>query len=300
MTKPDYQTLIDAPTWAFIERTLGFTPPGNVAGSIEAQRESYDGMCAAFHAGRPPGVGVTDESAGGVPVRRYETDRPAGTVVYLHGGGFVLGGLDSHDDICAEIAATGPRVVSIDYRLAPEHPHPAAYFDMMAAIRATAARSGPVVLAGDSAGAALAASASHALRGAETVRGIVLIYPGLGGSVNRGSMLTHANAPLLSRSDILAYQDARFGSGPVVRDATSAVLADTDFSGLPKISIFVAECDPLADDGYDYADAIRAAGGEARCVTNAGMVHGWLRARHSVPRARAAFDGIVRAIGGMV
>ena len=96
-----------------------------------------------------------------MPCRIYPGAAP--TVVYLHGGGFVVGGLHSHDDVCAEIrATTGLTVVAVDYRLSPEHLHPAALDDALAVIRALL---GPVVLAGDSAGGNLAAAASHVLRG---------------------------------------------------------------------------------------------------------------------------------------
>ena len=299
MPDPKYETLLDRATWDFVARTLSFTPAGSVEAGIGAQRESYDAMCAAFHAGRPPGVFAADERYADVPVRVYETGRDRATVVYLHGGGFVLGGLESHDDICAEICATGLRVMSVDYRLAPEHPHPAAYDDALVATLAIAAAFGPVLLVGDSAGGALAASVLHAVRATGDARGAVLVYPGLGGDTGRGSMLTHAEAPLLSRADVLAYQDARFGGATPIRDVTSSVLSDQDVSGLPPVAIFAAECDPLADDGLDYAKRIRGAGGDARYEVDAGLVHGWLRARHSVPRAARAFARILSTIEAM-
>ena len=150
--RPNYATLIDAETWAFIRETERWYPPETASFSIDRQRRVYDDMCRAFHRGYPPGVTAQDKPFGGVPCRVYKLAGGGigGTVLYLHGGSFVVGGLHSHDDVCAEIcAATGVRVVAADYRLAPEHRHPAHVEDALAATRAVAAAfSGPLVLGG--------------------------------------------------------------------------------------------------------------------------------------------------------
>ncbi|MBS0564880.1 MAG: alpha/beta hydrolase [Proteobacteria bacterium] len=304
---PDYKTLIDAETWDFIRETERWYPPETATFTVAEQRRVYDEMCRAFNRPYPPDLKVADERLGGVPCRIYTPGRAGAagaTVLYLHGGGFVVGGLESHDPICAEIAtATGYRVVSADYRLAPEHRHPAQFDDALAAARATAARwPGRLVLAGDSAGGNLSAAVAHRLRGSETkIAGVVLVYPGLGGPLDRGSAVIHAHAPMLSRDDVLFYHDIRFGKGKGggAHDPTASPLADRDFSGLPPTLIHVAECDPLADDGRLYADAIHAAGGSARCVTDRGLVHGHLRARHSVARSRESFAAITAAIAAL-
>ena len=169
----DYATLIDAETWAFIERTDSFYPPDTIDMSIADQRAVYDRLCRAFFAGYPDGVEAKDgaiRAAGrDMPIRIYRTaasDLEA-RIVYFHGGGFMLGGLDSHDDICAELCArTGMEVVAVDYRLAPEHKHPAAFDDALAAFEwATGDDPRQAVLVGDSAGGTLAAAVSHATRG---------------------------------------------------------------------------------------------------------------------------------------
>ncbi len=297
---PDYDALLDDGIKAFIRETARHYPPDAASLDIAGQRAVYDRMAAAFRAPRPSGVRVEDRPIGGVPARLYESGQGGGAVLYLHGGGFVVGGLESHDDVCAEICAgTGLRVVSADYRLAPEHPHPAAYEDALAAARAAFAAFGaPLILAGDSAGAALAASVAHALRGSDVrVAGQVLIYPGLGGDADRGSYIEHAAAPMLTRADVLFYGRIRFAGAPPERDPTAAALHDEDFSGLPPTLIFGAECDPLADDGREYRDRILAAGGKAEWRLDRGLVHGWLRARHMSPIAGAAFARIVAGIG---
>lgn len=294
MTQPDYQTLIDAPTWAFIERTNASYPPDTATLSIADQRAIYDRMCRAFDTPYPEGVTSHDAPLAGVPCRIYPGKQP--TVLYLHGGGFVVGGLHSHDGVCADIrGTTGLTVVAADYRLSPEHLHPAAFDDACAVARHLAAQ-GPLILVGDSAGANLAAATCHALRGKPQIKGQVLIYPGLGGDENTGSYLTHAQAPMLTRDDVLYYKGIRHAGDPPEDDPTVSPLQDTDFTGLPPTLAIAAECDPLADDALRYAEKITVAGGRAHAVTETGLVHGYLRARHSVPRARESFARITAAI----
>lgn len=295
MPDPDYQSLIDAETWGFIRATNDAYPPDTATLSIADQRAIYDRMCRVFFQGYPKGVTAQDESVAGVPCRVYPGATPS--VIYLHGGGYVVGGVHSHDDVCAEIRSrTGLTVIAVDYRLSPEHRHPAAFDDACAVIRAVAAL-GPVVLAGDSAGGNLAAAASHALRGSGVrILGQVLIYPGLGGDLNAGSYLTHAHAPMLTRDDVLFYKDIRHGGPSPEDDPTVHPLRDGDFNGLPPTLAISAQCDPLADDARDYAAKLRAAGGLAHWVEELGLVHGFLRARSTVPRAAASFTRIVDAI----
>jgi acetyl esterase len=293
VAKMDYKTLIDAPTWAFIRASEAAYPADTATLTIADQRRIYDAMCRAFHQGYPPGVSAEDLPIAGVRCRRFGGTIP--TVLYLHGGGFVVGGLESHDDICADIRArTGLGVVLPDYRLVPEHPHPAAYDDALAVARALLAE-GPILLAGDSAGGNLAAAVAHALRG-ERILGQVLIYPGLGGDCDAGSYLTHAHAPMLTRDDVLFYGSIRHAGAEPAHDPTAAPLQDTNFSGLPPTLALGAECDPLCDDAAAYAAKVRAAGGRAYSVVEPGLVHGYLRARTTVPRAAASFDRGIAAL----
>ena len=296
MAPTDYQSLIDAPTWAFIDRTNACYPPDTASRSVAEQRKIYDAMCRAFHRGYPPGITARDDSIAGIACRIYPGSEP--TVVYLHGGGFILGGLHSHDDVCAEICArTGFSVISVAYRLSPEHTHPAAFEDALAVAR-TVAASGHYLLVGDSAGGSLAASVAYTLRDSPAAAlGQVLIYPGLGGNPAQGSYHAHAHAPMLSRDDALFYGSIRHDAGlPPHGDPTANPLHATDFQGLPPTFAFSAECDPIADDGRDYCARIITAGGQAKWHLEPGLVHGYLRARHTVPRAAKSFDKIIAAI----
>ena len=301
----DYSKLIDAETWAFIERTNAFYPPDTIDYTIDQQRDIYDRMCREFFTGYPDGVGAETTSIPGsghdIPVRIYRNQKPdrAAVVVYYHGGGFILGGLESHDDVCAEICErTGFETVSVDYRLAPEHKHPAAFDDALAAYEwAVATYDCLVLLCGDSAGGNLAAAVSHATRArAQVPIGQVLIYPGLGGSLKMASYVDHAEAPMLTVRDMEFYQDIRGGAERLRDDPTAAPLQDTDFSSLPPTVIISAECDPLSSDGGAYRDRILAAGGKAWWCEEEGLVHGYLRGRHMIGRARESFTRIVEAI----
>ncbi|MGJ8594435.1 alpha/beta hydrolase [Sulfitobacter sp.] len=301
MNEPDYGLLLDDEVRAYIARGAAFYPPNAVDLTVAEQRDVYDAMCAAFHAGRPKDVKVWDESHGGVPCRRYETATPNATLIYYHGGGFVVGGLHSHDDVCAELCArTGVRVISVAYGLAPENIFPSCYNDAKAAFEAISETfEGPVFMAGDSAGGNLAAAVTHQTR--ERIAGQILIYPGLGGDPTKGSYVEHANAPELTTRDMLFYQTIRTGgASPPVGDARYAPLQDTDFSGLPPTVIVTAQCDPLASDGESYRDAIVSAGGRAVWFNEVGLVHGCLRARRMSIRGAAFFDRVSDAVAALV
>ena len=297
---PDYHTLLDDEIWAYMKRSDTFYPPDAVGLTIEQQRAVYDRMCAGFHQGHPDGVKTWDAPFGGVPCRVYEVGAADVTVIYYHGGGFVVGSLDSHDDVCAEICAqTGYRVISVDYGLAPEVTFPGCFNDAWAAFAAVAdTYTGPLLVAGDSAGGNLAAAMAHHARGRVDgrIRGQVLIYPGLGGDRGQGSYILHANAPQLTMADMEFYQNVRAGGTPPTGDPRYAPLHDTDFAGLPSSIILTAECDPLSSDGETYRDAVLAVGGQAMWIEGQGLVHGCLRARVMSVKAAAFFANVVQAI----
>ena len=299
-----YGALIDAETWAFIDRTNDWYPLETTSFPIERQRAIYDAMCRAFRGNRPPSVHTADSlielSGRALPVRHYRLrgGTPEAMTIYYHGGGYILGGLDSHDDICAELcAATGHNVLSVHYRLSPEHLHPAAFEDACATFEwAAAANDLPILLCGESAGGNLAAAVAHAKRGhCRAAIGQLLIYPELGGDMMARSYVEHANAPMLTVRDVRFYRAVRTATHHAVDDPTIAPLCDADFSGLPPTIIVTAQCDPLSSDGEAYRDRIIAAGGRAWWHEESGLVHSFLRARHSARRARESFARIAAA-----
>jgi acetyl esterase len=216
--------------------------------------------------------------------------------VYFHGGGFILGGLESHDDICAELCArTGLAVVSVDYRLAPDHLHPAPFEDAVCAFRwAGRYFDAPLLVVGESAGGNIAACLCDAMRDAERPPiGQLLIYPAMSVPWMGESHKRHAKAPLLSYDDVKVYDAVRAGETPPYDDPRFSPFASGDFRGLPPTVVFTAEYDPLASEGEAYCQATDTVGGAAVLHVGEALPHGYLRARGLSTRARRAFDLIV-------
>lgn len=295
---PDYEKLIDAETWGFIAKTNRYYPKDTFSKSIDEQRQIYDAMCSAFFRGFPNGVKVATSVVKHVPVRTYQKTgaTPVATVIFAHGGGFTVGGLESHDDICAEICdVTGYDVVAVDYRLAPEFSVLEAVNDCLAVlewVRGTPSAK-KLILVGDSAGGYLAALVSQANRYSEDIAGQVLIYPGLGGQKQGGSIDEYAFAPLLTRAEVLYYRELTRSQEP------PEITSISKFDGLPVTVAISAQCDPLADQARDYVASITKAGGNAIWLEDKGLVHGHLRARHTVRRARFSFDRVLSTLGLM-
>ena len=290
-----YDSEIDKETWAFIEKTKSFYSDELLSYSIEQQRLEYNQMCRAFDTHRQYELIIKTEEWDTIPVRIYEPQNSMGTLIYFHGGGFVVGDLDSHHDVCANLAEKSQlRVVSVAYSLAPEHKHPAQFNDAYHAVKiASNTYPEPLIVAGDSAGGNLAACVCHSLRSTDiNLSGQVLIYPSLGTNMDSKSFIIHSNAPLLSTKDMLYYKKIRCENDVPEDDATFAPLNDEDFSNLPPTIVFTAACDPLVDDGENYCKKITNAGGLAKWFNEAGLVHGYLRARSEVVRARKSFERI--------
>jgi acetyl esterase len=277
-----------------------FYPPDAVNFTMAEQRAFYDRYCAHFRKARPAGVNAMDVTYGGVPCRRYRRMDmgTAPVMIYLHGGGFVVGSLESHDDVAAEICeAARIDVITVDYRLAPEHPFPAAFEDGWSVLQAVAGETPDLIIGGDSAGGNLAAALCLKARdsGGPALKGQVLIYPGLGGDMTRGSYLTQAEAPGLSTRDVIYYRDTYRGQGSKYAEP----LRETDFSGLPPAFLVAAGLDPLHDDCDDYAARLRAHGVAARVRDEPLLVHAFIRARNMSAPARRSFDAITAACAAL-
>lgn len=282
----------DPQVLAFIRKTEASYPAQANTASAAENRAYYDAMCADFRTPRPENVIVVDRSISGVACRLYGLASPV-CVLYLHGGGLVVGGLDSHDDVCVEIAdATGLQIISVDYRLAPEHRWPAQINDVEAVWRAV---DQPVVVVGDSAGGLLAAALCLSQKGKRQPLGQVLIYPGLGGDGDAASYRENAEAPLLRASDVLTYRDFVFGGQPAT-DPIARPLKAPDLSDLAPAFVVTADVDPLRDDGWAYAERLAAAGVPVTLRNEAQLPHGFLRARIMSDRARRSFQAVIAAI----
>ena len=220
-----------------------------------------------------------------------QSESPESKLLYLHGGGYVVGGIASHDSICAEIASLAQvEVTAVQYRLAPEHPFPAAFDDCWAVLN----HIGPCIVAGDSAGGNMAAALclkSRDVNGPK-ITAQVLIYPGLGGDMTKGSYITQANASGLSTKDVIFYRDAYKGSPHKYAEP----LRETNYAGLPPAFMVAAGLDPLHDDCLDYAANLKAAGVEAEVRSEPLLIHAFLRARHLSEPAANSFTAIIAAI----
>ncbi|MGY9047902.1 MAG: alpha/beta hydrolase [Rhodobacterales bacterium] len=283
---------------AFIAQSDAFYPEGATEASIAQQRAWYDALCAAFAATEAAVTWVDGRVGGRVPVRRYTPQdlRSEVHLLYIHGGGFVVGSLDSHHAICAEIAeGVGARLTAVEYRLAPENLWPAQIEDCDLVLKELLGAGKQVVVIGDSAGGTLAAGLARRVKtqGRAGLRGQALIYPGLGGDPTRGSYVSMANAPGLSTADVRFYRDLL---GAPEGDAEAQPLSVDDFAGLAPAYVTGAHFDPLQDDAAAYAAALVRAGVEAWYRREPQMIHAWLRARHMSPGAAEGFAALIAAV----
>ncbi|MFE5632973.1 alpha/beta hydrolase [Streptomyces sp. NPDC056463] len=284
-----------------------------------AARALCEAMSAAFP---PPGspralraaarAGVRDvpprheTTANGVRVRLYGAGPGPGpgsrpVVVFAHGGGWVLCDLDTHDGLCSELAVlAGVPVVSVDYRRAPEHRFPAAEDDVYAVLEWAAARyGGPLILAGDSSGANLAAGAALRARdgGGPPVAGQLLFYPALDHRLDSVSAEAYAEGFFHTTAHMRWYWEQYVGPAGD-RVAASPGLA-ADLTGLPPTLVVLADCDPLRDEGLTYARRLSSAGVRAEVRLHTGTFHGFLGARGVLPEADAALAGAAGWLAGL-
>lgn len=240
--------------------------------------------------------------AGDIPIRVYRpaTEEAAPpVVVFFHGGGFAMGDLDTHDGDCRRhAAAAGAVVVAVDYRLAPEHPYPAAVEDAWAALTWVAGHGADLAadisrlaVAGDSAGGNLAAVMTQRARdrGGPPIAFALLWYPVTMQDLSLPSVTENAHAPILDRAAMVGL--SRWYAGELTEPVPElAPGRSTDLTGLPPAYIAVAGHDPLRDDGIRYAELLTAAGVSVDLHNAETLVHGYLGYAGVVPEATAATD----------
>lgn len=279
----------------------------------EQARAAFEQSSALFPAPPPVDLASTEDRTipgpgGEIPLRIYRARAEGAlpTLVYFHGGGWVVGGLDSHDASCRGLAAGADcMVVSVDYRLAPEHPYPAPFDDCYQAlcwvfahadeIGADPAR---IAVGGDSAGGNLAAATALKARAENTPPLVfqLLIYPVTEADFTRASYRENGEGYFLTRAAMqwfwghYAPEDARR------REPYCAPLAARELGGLPPALVQTAEFDPLRDEGEAYARRMKEDGTQVTLTRYDGMIHGYFMLTEIVPAAAAAQQEAVQAL----
>jgi acetyl esterase len=262
----------------------------------------------------PPMARVEDMAipgpAGEIPARLYVAlgapRPPQPLLVYYHGGGWVIGDLETHDGLCRFLAEhSGCRVLSIDYRLAPEHPFPAAVEDAAAAFAWAAAHAAElgadparVAVVGDSAGGNLSAGVCLQARNAGGAQPAMqlLLYPATDVVGEQASRNTFAEGFLLTRNDMQWFEDHYLPEGCEADDPRASMMRARDVSGLPPAYVATAGFDPLRDEGEIYAARMRGAGVRVVLQRHPGLIHGFANLTAICPSARAAMFEVAGAL----
>lgn len=304
---------IDPGMLAFYKALSAKTPAGSEHWPLDRQRATWNAVCAEFRAPYPDSISVSEINANGVACRLFKpkTGGPFATVIYGHGGGWVLGGPETHSDMCAELAeASKCAVLLVDYRLAPEHPHPAQLEDSLKVWRwvqehgtAHGLDRSRIIAAGDSAGGQMSAALALAIRelGLTPLAGMALIYPVLGANMQTSSYIRNADAPCLTRDEMKFFLESFLGGAdtPLWRDEKAVPLLAQSLQGLPPAYITVAAHDPLHDDGVMFHERLLAAGVTSSLRREPLLAHSYMRARHHSAPAMEGFKAIAAALRGM-
>jgi len=279
--------------------------------SVAEARRLHAAGAATLHGPPVPVAAVADRAipgpAGDLRVRVYTPhgEPPVPIVVWLHGGGWVVGTVDTYDTICRALAAAVPAVVvAVDYRLAPEHRFPAAVEDSYAATlwasRNAAALGGSqrrLAVAGDSAGGNLAAVVALGARdrGGPAIGFQLLVYPITDAAMDTASYREKADGYYLTAAGMRWYWDHYLGGADGLRPDASPLRA-AFVGGLPPALVVTAEHDPLRDEGEAYAARLRDAGVAAAVSRYPGMVHGFFRWRAVTATADACLQEAAAAV----
>jgi acetyl esterase/lipase len=291
----------------FLDILAAGNPPDARTATVEERRRGLSALME--FGGPPPAMQQVEEckvpgAAGAISVRVYSPNdcQEGSGLIYFHGGGLVAGSLDSHDVIARRLADCGAaRVVSVDYRLAPEHRFPAALEDASAAVRHISGHAAEFAIdahrlgiCGDSAGATLAAAATQtaAREGGPALKLQLLLCPILDYSRIGASKRDLSSGYLVDQAtldhDLMHYLPAGIdASNPGVSPLLAA-----DVAGLPPTRIHTAEFDPLRDEGRSYFERLTQAGNDVSYTCHPGMIHLFYGLGAVIPYARAAFEQI--------
>lgn len=266
-------------------------------------RAAYAAGAEVLDLPRAPLARVEDRELAGRPARLYAAGPgPLPALLYLHGGGFVIGGLDTHDSLCRQLALrSGLAVIALDYRLAPEHPFPAAVDDTWAALQALVEQPAAhgidslAAVGGDSAGGTLATVAAlHARDRGWPLALQLLITPGTTAHADTASHKLFGNGFLLDAATIAWMFDHTIPHHHR-RDWRFAPL-EAEVDDVAPACIILAECDPLLDEGLAYADKLRAAGVPVALELARGVTHDFIKMGRMLKEAHTALDFAAAAL----
>lgn len=294
---------LDPQARAFLDQISAMGGLPLSAMGVEGARQAME-LLSTMRAAPAPVASAVDRRipgpGGEIPVRIYTPNgtAPFPLLVYFHGGGWVLGSLETHDGICRELAnGAGCVVVSVDYRLAPEHRYPAAAEDCYAATRWAAANAGELgadpkrlAVGGDSAGGNLAAVVPQMARdrGGPPIVFQLLIYPATDSACDAPSQRENADGYLLTYADMLWFWGHYLGDSTKGAEPYASPLRAARVNGLPPALVITAEFDPLRDEGEHYAKRLEEAGVPARLSRYHGMIHGFFGMGQMMDQGNAA------------
>jgi len=291
---------LDPQVRAYLD-TIGAAPPLHTY-AVDEARSVYVAGVPLTSGPKEPVASIEDRTLpgpqGAIPVRAYAPEGAQGTFVYFHGGGWVVGNLDTHDALCRAIAnRAGCRLVAVDYRLAPEHPYPAAVVDAWAALAwHLHAADGPVAVGGDSAGGNLAAvCAVRARDRGFPLAAQLLLYPALDPTMSTQSYVDLAEGYRLTRVGMEWYWRHYIGDADT-SDPELAPLLQPNLAGVAPAFVNVAEYDPLRDDGDAYAARLREAGVPVTLKRYEGLIHGFYAMAGVLDRVAEAYDDAAAAL----
>jgi len=285
--------------------------------NVTEQRRLYNTMRGGLAQDIPSELSVEDTHVIGseghqIPIRIYRknSDAKQPCCLFFHGGGFVVGNIETHNDFVAELAhKAGVTIISVDYRLSPEHQYPAALHDCRDVLINVIKNSesykidvDKLALSGDSAGGTLAGGLALLSRD-ENLADIklqLLIYPWFGGGlVDIGADVIQETAPLLPADDLGFYAKAYIGEHTDI-DKYAAPLLEKDYSNLPSTFMLTVEHDAIRDDGFILAERLKGAGVTVEHYDAKGLVHGCMQARHMCSQTAVAFQKWVDALKELV